>query len=95
MEIRKLFNFEEIMVDWVTWCWAIDWLDRNSFGRRDLVICSRMITLSPMRPEAKRAVPPPSEAEHLNIRVLPTVLDNSLRLGSAVGAGDLGDGLEA
>jgi hypothetical protein len=36
-----------------------------------LVICSRITSRSPMRPEAKRAVPPPSEAEHLNIRVLP------------------------
>jgi hypothetical protein len=36
-----------------------------------LVVCSRITSRSPMRPEAKRAVPPPSEDGHRRMSVLP------------------------
>src|ERR1700722_13498178 len=36
-----------------------------------VVMCSRVISRSPISLLAKRAVPPPSDAEHLRIKVLP------------------------
>jgi hypothetical protein len=45
--------------------------DIHSPGRRDLETWLRTISRSPMSCEAKRAVPPPSEAEQRRISVLP------------------------
>jgi hypothetical protein len=53
------------------------------------VICSRKISRSPINLEAKRAMAPFSEAEHLKSKSVAAVLHNRLGLHVAVGSGDL------